>query len=159
MKCSELNDVRCQGIPYEVYEEIKEHKFGGKSVRTIKVLKIRSALYSRDQGEFECIATNGHAQPAKLIIDLNVLGMYKLKAVFNFCIRTQILLPDTQVFDSMIWKVGKNHVCFMCTRLFLHYAFFWFDNVDANAISTIVPIGEFCYPLPLYLHQGKSFIF
>ena len=110
MKCSELNDVRCQGIPYEVYEEIKEHKFGGKSARTIKVLKIRSALYSRDQGEFECIATNGHAQPAKLIIDLNVLGMYKLKAVFNFCIRTQILLPDTQVFDSMIWKVGKNHV-------------------------------------------------
>ena len=89
MKCSELNDVRCQGIPYEVYEEIKEHKLGGKSARTIKVLKIRSALYSRDQGEFECIATNGHAQPVKLIIDLNVLGMYKLKAVFNFCIRTQ----------------------------------------------------------------------
>ena len=124
MKCSELNDVRCQGIPYEVYEEIKEHKFGGKSARTIKALKIRSALYSRDQGELECIVTNGHAQPAKLIIDLNVLGMYKLKAYLTFVLVLKILLPDTQVFDSMIWRVGKNHICFMCTRLFLHCTFF-----------------------------------
>ncbi|CAH3045165.1 unnamed protein product [Pocillopora meandrina] len=90
MKCSELNDVRCQGIPYEVYEEIKEHKFGGKSARTIKVLKIRSALYSRDQGEFECIATNGHAQPAKLIIDLNVLEP------LSFLVKPDVILHGYQ---------------------------------------------------------------
>ncbi|XP_022797152.1 hemicentin-1-like isoform X1 [Stylophora pistillata] len=78
MKCSNLSDVRCQGIAYEVYEEPKERKFRGKNTRTIKVLKIRSAVYSRDQGKFECVATNGHAQPAKLIINLNVLAPPRL---------------------------------------------------------------------------------
>ena len=47
----------------------------------------------------------------------------------------------------------------LCAHVYFIAHFFWFDDVDANAISTIVPIGEYCYPLPLYLHQGKSFIF
>lgn len=74
-KCTHPNDVSCQDIVYEVYEEKKPQALQSTRARTIKVLKIRSALYPRDQGKFECIATNGHALPAKLIIDLDVQGI------------------------------------------------------------------------------------
>lgn len=74
--CTTANDVRCHGIAYEVYEErIKPFALQSIRARTIQVLKIRSALYPRDQGQFECVATNGHAPPAKLVIDLDVRGM------------------------------------------------------------------------------------
>lgn len=69
------NDVRCQDIVYEVYEERTPFALQSTRARTIQVLKIRSASYPRDQGMFECVATNGHAAPAKLIIDLDVRGM------------------------------------------------------------------------------------
>lgn len=74
-KCTHPNDVSCQDIIYEVYEEKKPQVLQSTRARTIQVLKIRSALYPRDQGKFECIATNGHALPAKLIIDLDVQGI------------------------------------------------------------------------------------
>ena len=73
--CATPNDVNCQNIVYEVYEERKPSVLQSARARTIQVLKIRSALYPRDQGKFECIATNGHAPPAKLIVDLDVQGM------------------------------------------------------------------------------------
>ena len=75
-KCKHPNDVSCQDIVYEVYEERKPQALQSTRARTIQVLKIRSALYPRDQGKFECIATNGHARPAKLIVDLDVQGNY-----------------------------------------------------------------------------------
>ena len=74
-KCTHPNDVSCQDIVYEVYEERKPQALQSTRARTIQVLKIRSAMYPRDQGKFECIATNGHALPAKLIIDLDVQGI------------------------------------------------------------------------------------
>ena len=86
VKCSSSNDVRCHGIVYEVYEEPGKHKPSGNTARTIKVLKIRSAVYPRDQGKFECVATNGHAAPARLIIDLNVLHVQGTVKLLKQCL-------------------------------------------------------------------------
>jgi len=80
-KCTHPNDVSCQDIVYEVYEERKPQALQSTRARTIQVLKIRSALYPRDQGKFECIATNGHARPATLIVDLEVQGIYNVTVV------------------------------------------------------------------------------
>ena len=68
------NDPKsCENIPYEVYEQ------GGDSALhtryTDGVLKIRKALYPRDDGEFKCVASNGNLPNAELTIDLDVQGM------------------------------------------------------------------------------------
>ena len=72
--CTGQDDKSCENVIYEVYEENP----GSALHKTIteQVLVIRSALYPRDQGEFECRAMNGVDQPAKLVFDLNVQGMY-----------------------------------------------------------------------------------
>ena len=53
---------------------------------TIGVVKIRSALYPRDQAKFKCVASNGIPPPAELILDLNVKGMLSLENKFKACV-------------------------------------------------------------------------
>ena len=72
--CTSPADKRCKNVIYEVYEE--DPKSALYTTFTKQVLKIRSALYPRDQGKFDCIATNGVQPPAKLAFDLDVHGMY-----------------------------------------------------------------------------------
>ena len=61
----------CQDIVYEVFE------VGDASpVLTEGRLKIVSALYPRDDGEFKCVASNRNSPTAELIFNLNVTGMW-----------------------------------------------------------------------------------
>ena len=60
----------CQDVVYEVFE------VGDASpILTEGRLKIVSALYPRDDGEFKCVASNGNLRQAELIFNLNVTGM------------------------------------------------------------------------------------
>ena len=63
----------CEGVAYEIYEE------GETSPQhtpwTVAVLKIRSALYPRDQGEFKCIASNGNPPSPEKTFTFDVQGM------------------------------------------------------------------------------------
>ena len=70
--CSTSDKDKCKTV-YEVYEDNPTSAL--HTTFTQHVLKIHSATYPRDEGEFKCIATNGIGQPAELIIDLNILGM------------------------------------------------------------------------------------
>ena len=47
----------------------------GSPILTEGRLKIVSALYPRDNGEFKCVASNGNLPQAELIYNLNVTGM------------------------------------------------------------------------------------
>jgi len=60
----------CENIDYEVYTEGDESSL--HTSYTTGVLKIRSALYPRDQAKFKCVASNGVQPPAELILDFNV---------------------------------------------------------------------------------------
>ncbi|XP_068702886.1 fibroblast growth factor receptor 4-like isoform X1 [Montipora foliosa] len=64
------SSLSCKGIAYEVYE-VEEHSADFTSF-TYGVLKVRSALYHRDQGKFRCEASNGNSPPAELIVNLDV---------------------------------------------------------------------------------------
>ncbi|XP_078371760.1 hemicentin-2-like [Oculina patagonica] len=68
--CTGPDDKNCENIIYEVYEE--DPKPAIHTTFTEQVLKIRNALYPRDHGKFECIATNGVDPPADLAFDLDV---------------------------------------------------------------------------------------
>ena len=57
---------------YEVYEE-NEETSGLYTLYTVQVLRIRSALYPRDQGEFKCVASNG-VSDAQVVLHLQVQG-------------------------------------------------------------------------------------
>ena len=70
--CTSANDKSCKNVIYEVYEENAGSAL--HTTYTIQVLKIRSALYPRDQGMFVCKATNGKDPPAELGFDLDVQG-------------------------------------------------------------------------------------
>ncbi|XP_015772820.1 PREDICTED: hemicentin-2-like isoform X2 [Acropora digitifera] len=48
----------------------------GSPILTEGRLKIVSALYPRDNGEFKCVASNGNSPTAELIFNLNVTGMW-----------------------------------------------------------------------------------
>ena len=63
----------CQDIVYEVFEVGETSPNFTSS--TYGRLKIVSALYQRDQGEFKCVASNGNLPPAELIFNLDVTGM------------------------------------------------------------------------------------
>ncbi|XP_078371752.1 hemicentin-1-like isoform X1 [Oculina patagonica] len=69
-KCTGPDDKSCEKIIYEVYEV--NVKPALHTTFTEQVLKIRSAVYPRDHGKFECIATNGVDPSAKLAFDLDV---------------------------------------------------------------------------------------
>ena len=71
--CTSANDKSCEDVIYEVYEENPSSAL--HTTYFIQVLKIRSALYPRDQGKFVCKATNGNDPPAELDFDLDVQGM------------------------------------------------------------------------------------
>ena len=71
--CTSADDKSCENVIYEVYEENPSSAL--YTTFFIRVLKIRSALYPRDQGKFVCKATNGHDPPAELEFDLTVQGM------------------------------------------------------------------------------------
>ncbi|KAJ7377514.1 Hemicentin-1 [Desmophyllum pertusum] len=71
------NDKSCDDVIYEVYEDNPSSSL--HSTYNNQVLKIRSALYPRDQGKFECIATNGQLPNDNLVIDLNVQRLAFLK--------------------------------------------------------------------------------
>ena len=58
----------CDQVVYEVYED------GDSSLYTVQVLKIRSALYPRDVGDFKCVASNGALPDDELIVSLDVQG-------------------------------------------------------------------------------------
>ena len=60
----------CQDVVYEVLE-----LGDGSPILTEGRLKIVSALYPRDNGEFKCVASNGNLPQAELIYNLNVTGM------------------------------------------------------------------------------------
>ena len=60
----------CQDVVYEV-SEVGD----GSPMLTEGRLKIVSALYPRDNGEFKCVASNGNSPQAELIFNLNVTGM------------------------------------------------------------------------------------
>ena len=62
----------CQDI-YEVFEAGETSPNFTSS--TYGRLKIVSALYTRDQGEFKCVASNGNLPKAELIFNLDVTGM------------------------------------------------------------------------------------
>ena len=67
----------CDQVVYEVYEE------GVGSLYTVQVLKIRSALYPRDVGDFKCVASNGVSPDAELSVSLDVQGtLYKQRNTF-----------------------------------------------------------------------------
>ena len=68
------NPQSCDKVDYEVYEE-GDGSSGLHTIHTVKVLKIRSALYPRDVGEFKCVASNGVSPDAKLIVSLDVQGI------------------------------------------------------------------------------------
>ena len=63
----------CDKVDYEVYEE-GDGSSRLHSIYTIQVLKIRSALYPRDVGNFTCVASNGISPDAELIVNLDVQG-------------------------------------------------------------------------------------
>jgi len=70
----------CENIDYEVY--IEGDDSAAHTSYTTGVLKLRSALYPRDQARFKCVASNGVQPPAELILDFNIQG--KLSLVW-FC--------------------------------------------------------------------------
>ena len=61
----------CQDVVYEVFEL----ETGVSPTLIEGRLKIVSALYPRDDGEFKCVASNGNLPQAELIFNLNVTGM------------------------------------------------------------------------------------
>ena len=63
----------CDQVVYEVYEE-GDGSSGLHTIYTVQVLKIRSALYPRDVGDFKCVASNGASPDAELIVSLYVRG-------------------------------------------------------------------------------------
>ena len=68
------NPQSCDKINYEVYEE-GDGSSGLHTIETVQVLKIRSALYPRDVGDFKCVASNGVSPDAELIVSLDVQGI------------------------------------------------------------------------------------
>ena len=64
----------CDQVVYEVYEE-GDGSSGLHTIYTVQVLKIRSALYPRDVGDFKCVASNGVSPDAELIVSLDVQGI------------------------------------------------------------------------------------
>ena len=63
----------------------QEPSYGSQSKRAkiaIQVLKIRSALYPRDVGDFKCVASNGVSPDAELSVSLDVQGTYKQRNTF-----------------------------------------------------------------------------
>ena len=71
--CTSPDDESCEDVIYEVYEENPVSAL--HTTFTIQVLKIRKALYPRDQGKFVCRATNGNDPSAELDFDLDVQSM------------------------------------------------------------------------------------
>ena len=69
------NNQSCDKVAYEVYEE-GDGSSGLHTIYTFQVLKIRSALYPRDVGDFKCVASNGVSPDAELIVSLDVQGIY-----------------------------------------------------------------------------------
>ena len=65
------NPQSCDKVDYEVYEE-GDGSSGRHTIYTVQVLKIRSALYPRDFGDFKCVASNGVSPDAELIVSLDV---------------------------------------------------------------------------------------
>ena len=63
----------CQDIVYEVFEVGETSPNFTSS--TYGRLKVVSASYQRDRGEFKCVASNGNLPPAELIFNLDVTGM------------------------------------------------------------------------------------
>ena len=68
------NPQSCDKVNYEVYEE-GDGSSGLHTIYTVQVLKIRSALYPRDVGDFKCVASNGVSPDAELIVSLDVQGI------------------------------------------------------------------------------------
>ena len=96
------NPQSCDKVDYEVYEE-GDGSSGLHTIYTVQVLKIRSALYPRDVGEFKCVASNGVSPDAELIVSLDVQGtLYKQRNTFvlyvTICIiHVQFFLPHLQL--------------------------------------------------------------
>ena len=63
----------CENIDYEVYIEGDDSE--KHTSYTTGVLKVRSALYPRDQAKFKCVASNDVPPLAELTLDFNVQGM------------------------------------------------------------------------------------
>lgn len=80
-----VNDRKsCKDTAYEVYEENEEIS-ELHTLYTVQVLRIRSVLYPRDQGEFKCVASNG-VSDVKAVLHLQVqgeLGLIKLTDSFK----------------------------------------------------------------------------
>ena len=64
----------CDQVVYEVYKG-GDGSSGLHTLHTVQVLKIRSALYPRDFGDFKCVASNGVSPDAELIVSLDVQGI------------------------------------------------------------------------------------
>ena len=68
-----VNDRKsCKDTAYEVYEE-NEETSGLHTLHTVQILRIRSVLYPRDQGEFKCVASNGVSN-VQAVLHLQVQG-------------------------------------------------------------------------------------
>ena len=57
---------------YEVYAENEDN-----SLYTVQVLRIRSVLYPRDQGEFKCVASND-VSDVQTVFNVQVQGEFQL---------------------------------------------------------------------------------
>ena len=73
----QLKKKQCTKDPGSCQEVYEVSEVGdGSPIHTEGRLKIVSALYPRDNGEFKCVASNGNSPPAELIFNLNVTGMW-----------------------------------------------------------------------------------
>ena len=67
------NDRSCKAIQaYKVYDENEDN-----SLYTVQVLRIRSVLYPRDQGEFKCVASND-VTDVQTVFNVQVQGEFQL---------------------------------------------------------------------------------
>ena len=88
----------CDQVVYEVYEE-GDGSSGLHTIYTVQVLKIRSALYPRDVGEFKCVASNGVSPHAELIVSLDVQGtLYKQRNAFVLYVTSDLHNTIMQFF-------------------------------------------------------------
>ena len=94
------NDKSCDDVIYEVYEDNPSSSL--HSTYNTQVLKIRSALYPRDQGKFECIATNGQLPNYNLVIDLDVQGMYMY--LLMYCIY-KLFSYNAKAINLILWFI------------------------------------------------------
>ena len=113
------NPQSCDKVDYEVYEE-GEGSYGLRTIYTVQVLKIRSALYPRDVGDFKCVASNEVSPDAELIVSLDVQGIYyKLGNIIPLYFCNQLFTYTCIIFklftNDFLRTNTESHSSLYCT--------------------------------------------